>query len=382
MTVKFEALRAKYGDSLMLHFGPDDDRQLVLIDGGPDGVWDDALRPRLDQIRTERNLDDGQPLQIALMMVSHLDADHITGILKLMRLLAAADGKAPYNVKRAWVNTFDDLTGEKAAGASFGAADIASLPASPLGAALAQTNSGIELASVGQGRELRNLINELILQGNQPFNDLATVDSPKNPATIKGLKLTVVGPSKKNVEALRADWAKNVKPKLKEAKNAEVADYVDKSVYNLSSIIVLAEIDGKRILLTGDGRGDHTLAGLKEKGFLDANGKMEVDILKLPHHGSERDVKIDYFQSIRAKHYVISANGKFSNPDLPTLKMISDARKGDDDFTIWLTNPTNEFELPEIGKGVQAFFDAETAAGRKYRVNQRKSKELSIAIEL
>jgi ribonuclease BN (tRNA processing enzyme) len=382
MTVKFEALRAKYGDSLMLHFGPDNDRQLVLIDGGPDGVWADALQPRLDQLRAERNLDDGQPLQIALMMVSHLDADHITGILKLMRLLTAAEGKAPYNVKRAWVNTFDDLTGEKAAGASFGAADIAALPASALGAVLAQTNSGIELASVGQGRELRNLINQLILQGNQPFNDLATVDSPKNPATIKGLKLTVVGPSKKNVEALRADWAKNVKPKIKEAKHAEVADYVDKSVYNLSSIIVLAEIDGKRILLTGDGRGDHTLAGLKEKGFLDANGKMEVDILKLPHHGSERDVKLDYFQSIRAQHYVISANGKFSNPDLPTLKMISDARKGDDDFTIWLTNPTNEFELPEIGKGVQAFFDAEKAAGRKYRVNQRKSKELSIVIDL
>jgi hypothetical protein len=382
MTVKFEALRAKYGDSLMLHYGPDDDRQLVLIDGGPDGVWDDALKPRLDQLRAERNLDDDQPLQIALMMVSHLDADHITGILKLMRLLAAAEGKAPYNVKRAWVNTFDDLTGEKAAGASFGAADIDGLPATPLGAALAATNSGIQLASVGQGRELRNLINELILQGNQPFNDLATVDSPKNPATIKGLKLTVVGPSKKNVEALRADWAKNVKSKLKEGKHAEVADFVDRSVYNLSSIIVLAEIDGKRILLTGDGRGDHTLAGLKEKGFLDANGKMEVDILKLPHHGSERDVRLDYFQAIHAKHYVISANGKFDNPDLPTLKMISEARKGDDDFTIWLTNPTNEFELPNIGKGVQAFFDAEKAAGRKYRVNQRKSEDLSVVIEL
>jgi hypothetical protein len=44
--------------------------------------------------------------------------------------------------------------------------------------------------------------------------------------------------------------------------------------------------------------------------------------------------------------------------------MISEARQGDDDFTIWLTNPTNEFELPNIGKGVQAFFDAEKAAGR------------------
>src|SRR3954454_1531188 len=36
--------------------------------------------------------------------------------------------------------------------------------------ALANTNSGIELASVGQGRELRNMINALVLQNDQPCN--------------------------------------------------------------------------------------------------------------------------------------------------------------------------------------------------------------------
>lgn len=383
--VTFEAVRARYGDSLLLHFGPDDDRQLAIIDGGPPGVWNDALQPRLEELRKERELDDNTPLEIALLMVSHLDADHISGVLDLMRMLKelADDEKpAPYNVRKAWVNTFDDLTGEKAGGASFGAADAAALAGSSLGQALAATTSGIELASVGQGRELRDLINALKLNGNMPFAGLVTVDSAKNPATINGLKLTVAGPSQKNIDALQDNWAKNVKPKLKEAKHAEVADYVDRSVYNLSSIVVLAEIDGKRILLTGDGRGDHALAGLKEKGLLDANGKIEVDVLKLPHHGSERDVKLDYFTSIHAKHYVISANGKYDNPDLPTLKMISDARKGDDDFTIWLTNPTADFELQNIGKAVQAFFDAEKAAGRTYRVNQRKANELSIRIDL
>jgi hypothetical protein len=383
--VTFEAVRAKYGDSILLHFGPKKDPQLVIIDGGPPGVWKDALQPRLDQLRKERGLDDADPLDIALLMVSHLDADHISGVIELMKLLnqKRVDEEAPpYDVRRAWVNTFEDLTGEKAGGASFGAAEAAALAASPLGGALAQTKSGIELASVGQGRELRDLINAMTLKGNQPLNGLATVDSKKNPANIEGLKLTVVAPSQKNIDALQADWEKNVKTLLKKKKTAEVADYVDKSVYNLSSIVVLAEIDGKRILLTGDGRGDHTLDGLKAKKLLDAKGKIEVDVLKLPHHGSERDVKVDYFQAIHAKHYVISANGKFDNPDLPTLKMISDARKGDDNFTIWLTNPTNEFELPNIGKGVQKFFDAEKKAGRKYKVNQRKSKDLSVVIEL
>lgn len=382
--VTFEALRAQYGDSLLLHFGAKKDPQLVVIDGGPSGVWDDALQPRLDELRKERDLSDAEPLDIALLMVSHIDADHISGVIDMMRTLKeAADGKkpAPFKVRKAWVNTFDDLTGEKAGGASFGAAEAAGLAGSPLGQVLKSTKSGIELASVGQGRALRDL-NALTLQGNAPFAGLVTLDSKKNPAKINDLKLTVVGPSQKNIDALQADWAKNVKAKLKAGKKAEVADYIDNEVTNLSSIVVLAETGGKRILLTGDGRGDHTLAGLREKGLLDKKGRIEVNILKVPHHGSIRDVELNYFQSIHADHYVISANGKFDNPDVATLQLLSEARKGDDDFTIWLTNPTNEFALPKIGKAVQAFFDKEKKAGRKYKVNQRESKDLSIVIDL
>jgi hypothetical protein len=383
--VKFEAVRAKHGDSILLHFGTDDDPQLVMIDGGPPGVWKDALQKRLNELRNERGLAVNAPLDIGLLIVSHIDADHIAGVLYLMRLLNEKREQrvpAPYRVRKVWVNTFDDLTGEKARGASFGPADTAALAASPLGSALAQTKSGIELASVGQGRELRDLLNAMTLEGNKPFNGLATVDSTDNPATFGGMKLTVVAPSQKNIDALRVDWAKKVKDLVRKKKTAEVADYVDRSVYNLSSIVVLAEIDGKRILLTGDGRGDDTIDGLKAKYLLDPHGKIEVDVLKLPHHGSARNVKLDYFEAIHAKHYVISADGKYDNPKLETLQMISDARQGDDNFTIWLTNPTGEFEVPNIGNGVQKFFDEEKKAGRKYRVNQRESKDLSIVIEL
>jgi beta-lactamase superfamily II metal-dependent hydrolase len=58
---------------------------------------------------------------------------------------------------------------------------------------------------------------------------------------------------------------------------AEMAAYLDKSVHNLSSIVVLVESQGKRILLTGDGRGDHTLEGLKAAKLL-KSGKLRVDV--------------------------------------------------------------------------------------------------------
>lgn len=44
--------------------------------------------------------------------------------------------------------------------------------------------------------------------------------------------------------------------------------------------------------------------------------------------------------------------------------MISDARD-DDDFTTHLTYPTGGFNVPEIGRKGQTFFDAERARGRK-----------------
>src|SRR5688572_2683304 len=108
-----EALRAKHGDALLLHYGTEAEPRLAVIDGGPGGVYGAALKPRLMQLREERGLDDAEPLEIELMMVSHLDADHITGILELMRgLRDAKDRKTPlpWTIERFWHNAFDDLT--------------------------------------------------------------------------------------------------------------------------------------------------------------------------------------------------------------------------------------------------------------------------------
>ena len=43
------------------------------------------------------------------------------------------------------------------------------------------------------------------------------------------------------------------------------------------------------MLLTGDVRGDHVVSGLQRANLL-PGGKAHVDILKIPHHGSDRTV--------------------------------------------------------------------------------------------
>ncbi len=374
-----EALRAKHGDALLLHCGTKAKPQLVVVDGGPPGVYTDALKPRLDEIRAERKLDATSPLEIELMMVSHIDADHIAGLLQLVakvKDLRDARKPAPWKIRRFWHNSFDDLLGNDDASI---ASTASVMSTASLGGSLRPEGS-LLLASVGQGRELRQLLDGLGLGGNQPFGGL--VMAGRKRIKVGNLELTIVAPSKANLRALQKDWDEKVKPMLnkKSARRAEIAAYLDKSIYNLSSIVMLVESQGKRLLLTGDGRGDHTLKGLEEVGLL-KDGKIEVDVLKLPHHGSDRNVDADYFEAIRAKHYVISADGKFDNPEVEALRLISGARR-DNAFTVHLTYPTDEFHVPSVGKAVAKFFAKERRAGRKYKVVTREAGELSLRLAL
>jgi len=67
------------------------------------------------------------------------------------------------------------------------------------------------------------------------------------------------------------------------------------------------------------------------------NGKISIDVFKVPHHGSVRNAAAELFETIVADHYVFSANGRDGNPDPPTFDLIFKARpKGK--YHLWLTN--------------------------------------------
>jgi hypothetical protein len=156
----------------------------------------------------------------------------------------------------------------------------------------------------------------------------------------------------------------------KEGKSAEdvLSAYVDKSVPNLSSLVVLAEAGDKRILLTGDARGDKILKGLELVGVMEPNGKIEVDVLKVPHHGSSNNLEKGFFEHIIAKHYVFSGDGEHGNPERETFGMLWDAR-GDADYTIHLTYP-----VKEIDKGRKADWVKEQNKQKKKKEKNPNTK--------
>ena len=109
MHFSLDVLRARKGDCLMLHFGTEEDPHLILIDGGPSKVYEPFLKPRIEQIHEARGIDEHDPLPVDVVMVSHVDDDHIKGILELTKTSSAKVPIVRLNVTSLWHNTFDDL---------------------------------------------------------------------------------------------------------------------------------------------------------------------------------------------------------------------------------------------------------------------------------
>ena len=323
-----EAVKAKHGDCLLLHWGAG---KLALIDGGPDTVYENFLKPRLERLRDECG---ARKLQLDLTMVSHIDDDHINGILALADDIE--NGDAPAKIGVLWFNSLEHLLDEPIAEGTTAQVTAA------VGALLPHVKNKWDqkvLASVPQGQLLhgfaqREGIFDLM---NDPYQPLVMTAKKQKSAPIAGLELTVIGPFAKEVEALRKKWKKL-------RKESVTAAFSDPSPYNLSSIVVLCEFDGKRALLTGDARGDKILNGLKEKDLLE-DSSIHVDLLKLPHHGSQNNVTKEFFEQVTADTYVVSGdNDKFPNPHKKAMEWLADAR-GDDDYLICCT-----YDLPYMHK--------------------------------
>jgi beta-lactamase superfamily II metal-dependent hydrolase len=369
MIFSFDLLKAHQGDCYLLHCGTKEKPGLVMIDGGPKQVFRPYLIDRLGKIRIARNITEKQMLMVDLLMVSHVDGDHIQGILDLTKEeIMAKDAGEPrlLNVLNFWHNSFEALieheTGDLTASMKKQFGEAAVSGAEELSdAAKAKVEEECEedpeviasslkvLASIEQGFRLGKDAEKLDFPCNLEF-DRKPIVARKNSQALPiapGLKFTVVGPMDSEVKALRKKHLKWLEDQRKAGKPVPqaLAAYIDKSVPNLSSIVVLAEVDDKRMLLTGDARGDKIIEGLQLTGRL-GPGKastMQVDLLKVPHHGSANNLAQDFFGRIIAKHYVFSGNGDYGNPERETLEMLWKAR-GDEDYTIHLTYPIKEID--------------------------------------
>lgn len=331
MLFTLEALDASEGDCLLLLYGTARRPRLVAIDGGPRATCSRALLPRLLALRAAFPRPDA-PLPLELLVVTHVDSDHIAGVVALtgqLREIQDSAAEPPIVVRELWHNSFDSALGEPQVVRAI--EFVNALPSR-------DGSVGGVVASVAEGRRLNDDATALGVAINLEFGGLvaraddAAVEVPCG----DGLTLTVLGPARQQLEAFRQEWAAALRRAPATAGQVTSIGALDTSRPNLASIVLLAESGGRSVLLAGDARGDHILAGLEASGRLPAGGTVHVDVFKLPHHGSCRNNTPKLLERVLADTYVISANGKHANPDRETLDRLAAAR-GDARYTVVCT---------------------------------------------
>lgn len=389
--MKLTILPSDKGDCLFLE---PSDGTAILIDGGMKDSFVEHVRPFLAEWQA------GQQKTIDLVYVSHIDQDHIQGILRLMDDIVdwrvfdhktaigepwdEPDFARPPGVAGIWHNGFHDLIGENSGsiGSMLAArASELSFSANPAVQTIAAAFQRVA-SSIPESIKLSARVSPAQLQiplNNEFGNLLALVSEPPDEVQLGGAnsaKIRVIGPFEDDLEELRDewnDWLRNKKNKnnLKNTRkwrdeenerldfaagigldiDDEIGDRAKVTIANLASLMLSVEDQGKRLILTGDGHSIEVLDGMDHHGLLNANGNAHVAIMKIPHHGSEFNLDRDFVQRVTADHYVICGNGMHENPDLRILDVLVNSRIG---------TVEERSDNPETGNEFHVWFNCST----------------------
>jgi beta-lactamase superfamily II metal-dependent hydrolase len=313
-------LPATNGDSMIVEYGDAHRPRRLLLDGGTAGTTDAIMEKAFDN-----NVG-----AFELVVVSHVDNDHIAGVLKLFE-------KEDIHVKArdVWFNGFRHLD-----------------------------ESGLESLGLVQGERLTTQLSSPGVSWNQDFHGRAVkvaVDHAPVERTLPGkMKISVLSPSPDELLALKDPWSDIVTeedlnpdepvedeppqpvgglerlggqqpppetPTIAEVEALAASDYdEDSKPANGSSIAMLIEHDGRRILVSGDARSSVLLKSLEK---LSPGEPVEVDALHVPHHGSKANVSLDLLKKIKTSRYLFSTNGSsHDHPDQETVARVLKAKQG------------------------------------------------------
>ena len=386
--MKLRVFQSDKGDCILLQ---SKDGKNILCDGGMKASYSKHVAPALGKMQ-----EDGEVLDV--VYVSHIDQDHISGVLQLAddlvewkifdfqvdngnATMPEPDVVRPPDIDRVWNNAFHDQIGKNSGEiASLLAARARVLSTLPKDFAIEAANEHAKIAqsemeAVRLSRRLGD--KQLRVRVNPEFdNRLMLVTDPSDPISVGSLEFTVIGPFAEDLRNLRAawnDWLRKANTKSRLAKfrvesddeeeqlgSAEfdgligrmmleaktLGDRKEVTLPNLASLMFhVRETTGETVLLTGDGHWADILAGLESTGLLPPDGGLHVNVLKVQHHGSENNWHHKFGKRVTADHYVFCGNGKHENPDLDVVQAVIDSRVGPN--TTKGTNPgvNNPFKL-------------------------------------
>jgi len=317
-----QLLQALKGDSIYIEYnGNDEKKHSILIDGGMPNIFQKSLKTIVSSIDS-----------LEYIFITHIDRDHIGGILKLL------DSKYADKIKNIYFNS---------------------------GNLIGITNS--TLVSESDGISLVKHINES-----------STIKTNKKEITIEtqfdlnGLKISFLSPTYDAIINFNKSFSLG---KIKEEALISASETIDtkETIFDLANIVftekkliqdpangvslaMLLEYQSKSILLLGDAKDSIVINALKEKGY-SINNKLVVDYIKLSHHGSKFHTSNELLNLIDCQHFLISANGTNGHPNIETLARIicHDERDNKQTLHFYFNYPKKQY----MDKGIRLLTEEE-----------------------
>lgn len=291
-------LPAREGDCLWIRYGTAAKPRQILIDGGRAATAKD-LKARFAALPPARR-------RFELLIVSHVDRDHIEGILSLVK-----DKSLGLQFDDVWFNGFDHL-------------------------------KDVELETFGavQGEVLSQYLATRKPTWNAAWKRKAVCLGTKGLRSVDlpgGMTLTLLSPDRAKLTKLIPVWEKECKkaglipgaaakpsepPGLESFGAIDIEQlaaspfHEDPTQANGSSIAVIAEFGGKRALLAADAHTDRLSASIKT--FKKTAKKLKLDAFKVAHHGSEHNVSRALLELVDCPRYLVSTNGSYFKHPTPS----------------------------------------------------------------
>jgi len=338
--MKIQLLQANNGDAI--HLRVEEKRNVyrnILIDGGTKDTWtfknknnkteDGVLKKFIKQIRDKKEF-------IDLLIMTHIDDDHIGGILKWFE----NDGQAKDLVKKVWFNSGRLIS------------EYFQQPENKDNRIIIQTEKSLD-TSVNQGAVFEDFIEENKIWDRRLIKSGDVIE-------VFGLTFTILSPSKEKLNKLLSKWH-DEKPILFTSSNSDYNENLstlietdkfstDQSVPNGSSIAFMVENEDRKILFLGDAHPQPIIDTLRNAGY-SAKKPLQADFVKLSHHGSKKNTNKTLLDLIQSDNFLVSTNGGVhGHPDKTCLARVINKKR----------NANLYFNYPKLAKEIfseQDFLD-------------------------
>lgn len=339
-------MKASEGDCLFSEFHYEGRTFSILIDTGPMSCWESSLKPFLDSLSK-----DGK--QIDVLLISHFDADHLGGALRLFKSkdYSKIIGQVWFNgFKQIVPSTSNEATQEDRRAFCILRSMHEHLPPATDGPISVQQANSLAVLLEQCGKPANSFINgvaitsdtaslqiapgfsvDFLLPDIHTLNRLRAKAQAETQRAAKGASLVHTEEADAAFEAVMLDeklLVDNLEPiSAADLDLNHIEDWSacssqkDTSITNISSIAICIRFYGHKFLFPGDAAGEDLATSLAQWSQR-YNEPLDFDVIKLPHHGTLRNCG-KLLDVVDGTYFLLSTDGKHHpHPSKETLAKI------------------------------------------------------------